>query len=123
MSRIFIWQFLLVLSALSLSSVSLARTIIIDTKGVDMQQYQVDRQDCEAYADQVNTGERTVKSTVGGAAVGGLLGAIVGNSDTAGRGAGVGAVTGAYKGVSSGHREKHQVVRNCLRGRGYRVLN
>ena len=97
--------------------------IIIDTQGVDMRQYHEDLTDCRAYADQVAVGERTVKSGVGGAVIGGAIGAIVGNSNTAQKGAGVGAVTGVVKGAKSGHREKRTIVRNCLRGRGYRVLN
>ena len=97
--------------------------IIIDTQGVNMQQYQYDLQDCKQYAEQVPVGERAVKSSAGGAVMGGVIGAVIGNSDTAAKGAGVGAVTGAAKGARSGYREKQQVVRNCLRGRGYKVLN
>ncbi|WP_461481049.1 YMGG-like glycine zipper-containing protein [Porticoccus sp.] len=97
--------------------------IIIDTKGVDMSHYHSDLAECQSYASQVPVAQRTATSTAGGAVLGGVVGAIVGDSDTAKRGAGVGAVTGAVKGVSSGTREQQQVVRNCLRGRGYRVLN
>ena len=97
--------------------------IIIDTKGVDMSGYHADLTDCQSYASQVPVAQRTATSTAGGAVLGGVIGAIVGDSGTAQRGAGVGAVTGAVKGVSSGTKERQQVVRNCLRGRGYRVLN
>ncbi|UWN48935.1 hypothetical protein ASALC70_01125 [Alcanivorax sp. ALC70] len=48
---------------------------------------------------------------VGGAVIGGVLGAIFGNSGTAGRMAG------------DAQQEKEQVLKNCMRGRGYRVLN
>lgn len=51
------------------------------------------------------------------------LGAIAGNSGTAERAAGVGGVIGGAKGAGSGLRERDRVVKNCLRGRGYRVLN
>ena len=44
---------------------------------------------------------------VGGALIGGVLGAIFGNSGTAGH----------------AQQEKEQVLKNCMRGRGYRVLN
>ena len=97
--------------------------VIVDTQGIDLQQYHADMADCRQYANQVPTGERTAKSTAGGAVVGGVLGAVVGNSNTAAKGAGVGAVTGALKGSSSGSAEKERVVKNCLIGRGYRVLN
>ena len=86
--------------------------IIIDTQGVDM-----------SYSSEVPVAERTATSAAGGAVVGGVVGAIVGDSGTAKKGAGVGAVTGAIKGVSSGSAERKRVVKNCLRGRGYRVLN
>jgi hypothetical protein len=39
------------------------------------------------------------------------------------RSAGVGAVGGGVQGAASGMRERDQVIHNCLRGRGYRVLN
>jgi outer membrane lipoprotein SlyB len=97
--------------------------IIIDTQGVDMQQYHQDMDDCQSFATQVPVAEKATKTAVGGAVVGGVLGAIVGNSSTAAKGAGVGAVTGGLKGTSSGYRERDRVVKNCLRGRGYRVLN
>ncbi|PCJ93918.1 MAG: glycine zipper family protein [Porticoccaceae bacterium] len=97
--------------------------VIIDTQGVDMQQYRYDMEDCQGYATQVPVAGKAAKTAAGGAVLGGVLGAIVGNSSTAAKGAGVGAVTGAVKGTSSGYKERERVVKNCLRGRGYRVLN
>lgn len=97
--------------------------IIIDRQGVDMSRYYADLHDCQQYAAEVPVAQRSATSAVGGAVVGGVIGAVVGDSDTAKRGAGVGAVTGAVGGASSGSRERQQVVKNCLRGRGYRVLN
>ncbi|HEY0975338.1 MAG TPA: glycine zipper family protein [Solimonas sp.] len=96
---------------------------IVDTQNTDMVRYEQDLSQCEAYAAQVNTGQQAGKSALGGAAVGAVLGAIVGNSKTVARGAGVGGVVGGVKGASQGEREKDTVVKNCLRGRGYRVLN
>jgi hypothetical protein len=60
---------------------------------------------------------------VAGAVVGGVFGAVVGNSNTAQRAAGGGAVLGAARSTGSVVRERDRVVRNCLLGRGYRVLN
>lgn len=96
---------------------------IIDTSGVNLAQYDVDLMECQAYADQVEVGRQAATGAVSGAVVGGVVGAAVGDSDTASRAAGVGAVGGATRGVSSGLRERQRVIRNCLRGRGYRVLN
>lgn len=96
---------------------------IIDTAGQDMSNYQYDLSQCQAYADQVSaTGDAAV-SAVSGAALGALVGLVGGSHghDVA-RGAGVGGVTGLATGVASGYSDKHQVIRNCLSGRGYRVL-
>jgi|TARA_R100000049_G_scaffold2772_1_gene6177 hypothetical protein len=55
--------------------------------------------------------------------IGGILGAIFGNSGTAGRMAGGGAVIGAAGKAGDAEQEKSQVIKNCMRGQGYRVLN
>ena len=60
---------------------------IIDRKGVDMSRYYADKAECEAYADEVRTGQKVAR--------------------------------GAQEGV----RETERVMKQCLRGRGYRVLN
>ena len=97
---------------------------IIDRKGVDMSRYYVDKEECETYANEVRTGEKVARGAVGGAVVGGAIGAIVNRGpDSAERGAGVGAVTGGVRGAQEGVRESERVVKQCLRGRGYRVLN
>lgn len=94
---------------------------IIDTQGVDMAKYQQDLAQCEVYAGQVSTGRAVAKGAAGGAAVGGAIGAIA--NGNAGEGAGIGAVTGGAQSARIAEREKAGVVKNCLRGRGYRVLN
>ena len=115
------------MSALLLASLCAGCTstdeVIIDPKGVNMVQYERDLAECRSYASGVRTGEKAVRGAASGAVVGGLIGAAVGNSDDAKSGAGVGAVTGGAKGVSQGEREKVAVVKRCLSGRGYRVLN
>ena len=120
---------LLLFSALVISGCSSHQSnggssgIIIDTKGVDMYQYREDVEECSSYATQVPVAEKAAKTAAGGAVLGGVVGAIIGDSSAVKKGAGVGAVTGAVKGTSSGYRERERVVKNCLRGRGYRVLN
>jgi hypothetical protein len=114
---------LLVASAL-LAACTTTDEIIIDRKGVDMARYAVDLAECEAYADEVRSGAKVVRGAASGAVVGGAIGGIAGDSsEAAARGAGVGAVTGAARGVAEGERDKVRVVKQCLRGRGYRVLN
>lgn len=94
--------------------------IIIDKQGVDMSRYNQDLAECRSYATEVQTGKKVAKGAASGAVVGGLIGAITGN---AGEAAGVGAVGGGAKGASRGEQEEVQVVKRCLRGRGYNVLN
>ena len=86
--------------------------IIIDKQGVDMSRYNQDLADCRSYATEVQTGKKVAK--------GGLIGAVTGN---AGQAAGVGAIGGGAKGASQGEQDEVQVVKRCLRGRGYKVLN
>ena len=97
------------------------RDVVIDPAGVDMQQYQQDLAQCEQIAQQVRS--KAGSRATGGAIVGGLIGSVVGDSTTARKGAGVGAITGAARGGAATRRERVQVIKNCLRNRGYQVLN
>jgi hypothetical protein len=110
-----------VLAAISgLLLYSCASDPIIDPKGVNMAQYEKDKADCEQVAQQVNTAAKVGKSGAAGAAVGAAVGAIYGD---AGKGAAAGGVQGGAAGGLSADQEKARVVRNCLRNRGYTVLN
>mgnify|MGYP005863893451 CR=1 FL=1 len=107
-----------------LAGCTTSKNVIIDRNGVDMNRYRQDLAECEAYAEEVRKGEKVARGAVSGAAVGGAAGAIIGDSrDSAVRGAGVGAVTGGARGLSEGEREEMRVIKRCLTGRGYRVLN
>ena len=97
---------------------------IIDTKGVDMNQYMIDKRECQAYASEVRRGEKIARGAAAGAVVGGAIGAVINREpNSTERGAGVGAISGAARGAGEGAREAGRVVKQCLRGRGYRVLN
>jgi hypothetical protein len=102
--------------------VVLTSEIIIDEKGVDMRRYEEDLAECTSYSEQVAVGEKAAKGAASGAVIGGVTGA-VGHHGDAGEGAAVGAVVGGTKGLDHGERDKVRVVKNCLHGRGYRVLN
>ena len=112
-----------VLISLLLLSACASDKIIIDRLGVDMKQYAADYKDCQNYAAKVNSGTQIAKSAGVGAVVGGTIGAIFGRSGTAVRGAGVGAAQGGVAGGLRADGESHRVLLNCLRGRGYKVLN
>ncbi|WP_444944188.1 glycine zipper family protein [Microbulbifer sp. ZKSA006] len=100
--------------------------IVIDTWGVNMNQYQVDLAECKgiAYSTYSDQGRRGAAGAAGGAVIGGALGAIVGDSSRAAlAGAGAGALVGGLSGGSSASAEATYIIKNCLSGRGYRVLN
>ena len=96
---------------------------IIDTLGVNLAQYNRDLAECQQYANEIEIAQKAAVGAASGAAVGGVFGAVLGNSETARRGAGVGAVGGGARGVREGIRERDRVIKRCLIGRGYRVLN
>ena len=93
---------------------------IVDMKGVSVADYERDLAECEGYAEQINTAAGVARGAAAGAAVGAAAGAVVGNP---GRGAGLGAVSGGAESARLNDRERRRVVKNCMRGRGYRVLN
>lgn len=97
--------------------------IIIDRKGVNMAAYEQDLAQCREYSQGVKTGEKGARGAATSAVIGAAVGAILDGPDGAARGAGIGTVTGGARGVSEGEREEVQVVKRCLRGRGYKVLN
>jgi outer membrane lipoprotein SlyB len=101
---------------------------IVDMKGVDQAEYAHDLEECRAYADQVSVAGNAAGGSALGAAAGGAVGAAVGAiSGRPGTGAAVGAAgggaSGLFGGASRGVSKQERVVRNCLRGRGYHVLD
>lgn len=97
------------------------KTVVIDPEGVDMGEYQRDLTECQQIAQQVES--EAGEGAVGGAVVGGLIGAIAGGDRSMERSAGVGAVIGGAKGAGETRRERELVIKNCMRNRGYKVLN
>jgi hypothetical protein len=113
-------SWLFAIAAVAVLAAACGSRPIIDTKNVDMVQYEKDLADCEEIAEQVEAGTITAKSTGFGAGVGGAYGAIDGD---VGESAAKGAVAGAAGGLLKADNEKSRVVKNCLRHRGYAVLN
>ena len=94
---------------------------VVDPHGVDMARYQKDLAECENIAAQVE--QKAGERALGGALVVGLIGAVLGDGDTAKKAAGAGLIGGAAEGAEETKRERATVVKNCLRNRGYQVLN
>jgi len=118
------YRWMSLLAILPLAACTTTDEIIIDRKGVDMARYEQDLAECRQYATEVKTGEKVARGAASGGVVGGMIGGIAtGSTEGAARGAGVGAVTGGARGASQGSEEEVSVVKRCLRGRGYRVLN
>jgi outer membrane lipoprotein SlyB len=100
---------------------------IIDTLGVDLVQYQEDLQDCAEIAEQVGVAGQVAKSAGAGAAAGAGIGlvtsVITGDASAIAYSAAYGAVGGGTAGAFEADEEKANVIKNCLRNRGYVVLN
>ncbi|MEE2774158.1 MAG: glycine zipper family protein [Pseudomonadota bacterium] len=97
--------------------------VITDLKGVDSKQYQNDLYECRRYAGQIDVGGDALTGLVAGALFGAAVGSALGNKDDAKRTAKVGAVAGLTEGTSGALGEQDLIIRNCLIGRGYKVLN
>ena len=93
---------------------------IIDSKGVDPESLAQDWDECEAYTDEIVVAKGVAKGAALGSAVGAAVGAIDGDivEDAA-----HGALYGGTRSGLDADREKQQVFKRCMRGRGYRVLN
>lgn len=113
------------LAAVTAFSVGCAsRKVIADKQGMDEAKYQQDLAQCNTYADEVGVGEEAAKGAGAGAILGGAVIAILGGDAGAiARTAGVGAVVGGAKGGNKGKQEESTVVKNCMRQRGYKILN
>ena len=96
---------------------------IVDTKGVNMAQYELDLQECSTFAEDISTGKSIAKGAITGGAGGAVIEAITDDERSWGDTFEVGAVSGGAKSGIRAVREKEQLVRRCLRGRGYKVLN
>jgi len=111
--------------------------VVVDMSQVaDYTQYQTDLQQCEGLAvqNQPNAPQResVAGTAVKGAAVGAAAGAVSGGSGSkaAKKGAGAGVILAAGRNSrerreasANATAQKDQIVKNCMRGRGYNVLN
>ena len=96
---------------------------IIDTQGVNMAQYEIDLEECSIFSEDISTGKSIAKGAATGAAVGAVIEAITDDARSRRDAIEVGAVTGGAKSGIRAVREKEQILKRCLRGRGYKVLN
>ena len=97
--------------------------VITDLKGVDADLYRNDLYECRRYAGQIDVGGDALTGLVAGALVGAVIGSTLGDKNDAKKTAKVGAIAGISEGASGALNEQDLIVRNCLIGRGYKVLN
>ena len=114
-----------------------ATNVVVDmSQVVDYTVYQTDLQQCEGLAVQNQPSapqrEAVAGTAVKGAAVGAAAGAVSGGSGSkaAKKGAGIGVIAAASRNSqnrraasANASAQSDQIVKNCMRGRGYNVLN
>lgn len=96
---------------------------VVDMRGADPSRYRSDLAECQQYAQQRDPAAQAAVGAAAGAVFGALLAAAAGSRYDRGAMARVGAVSGAAGGASHGAQSQVDIIRNCLRGRGYSVLN
>ena len=94
---------------------------VIDTRGVDMNSYEADLAQCQQYAKQVaGVGTGAAMGAAGGAVLSYALTRILGgNTNDALK---AGALLGGVGGAAQGGQSEMNVIKRCLAGRGYSVL-
>lgn len=99
-------------------------TPVVDTKGVGQKKYNIDLMECRALAQQVENNRKN--EIIGKAIAGAVAGAIIGSSQgDRGRNAGAktGLLAGAGVGADNAYSGAKGVIKKCLQGRGYSVLD
>ena len=96
---------------------------IIDTRGVDESVFKKDYSECSDFAKNIDLTERTFKQGAVAGATGAAVGAIIGGEEAAKKIGGSAAVLNAVEANLDGRNEQAKIIKNCLRGRGYKVLN
>jgi hypothetical protein len=90
-------------------------------------EYERDLADCQSYADERGFAQDTAVGTLGGAALGAALGAATGAvfgspGSGAALGAAVGGIGGGAGAGGNAAMEQKRIINNCMRNRGYSVL-
>lgn len=97
---------------------------VIDTQGKDPVRLQQDLSECQAYAHQVSSAaERAAAGALAGALIGAVFAAAAGAKGYRNESAAVGALSGGLGAAAEGERDQRNIIRRCMSGRGYSVLN
>ena len=86
--------------------------------------YPNDMAECQSYAkQQAGAGATAAAGAIVGALVGVAFMALAGGKGYRNEAAGIGALTGGLQGAAVGEGSQRDIIRRCLAGRGYTVLN
>ena len=98
---------------------------LVDLQGRSEAQYQTDMRQCQEYASKVmGAGESAAVGAVAGAAIGAVIAGLFGGGRQSRNDSSMyGALVGAGSGGVSAEEEQRTIIRRCLAGRGYNVLN
>ena len=97
---------------------------VVDLRQDQQATYAADLDACTAFANQrMSAGQGAAAGAVFGALVGGLLGAALGNHTLARDLAVVGGVSAAGSSATAAEGTQRDIIRRCLVGRGYTVLD
>lgn len=94
-------------------------TPLVDMKGRDPSAFSQDATECQAYAKQRLD---AAQGAIAGAVLGALLGAALAPRGYRSNVAGYGALAGGASGAAGANENQENIVRRCLAGRGYNVL-
>lgn len=95
-------------------------TPLVDMKGRDWAVFSQDTGECQIYARQQ---PGATEGAIGGALAGALIGAALAPHGYRSNVAGYGAVAGGLGGAAGTNQSQENIIRRCLAGRGYSVLN
>ncbi len=97
---------------------------MVDMRPGQEQSYAKDLAECQNYARQTpGAGSHAAGGAVGGALLGAVIGSVTRTRAYRTDMATVGAITGGLSGAGSGANSQQNIVRRCMVGRGYNVLN
>ena len=99
------------------------RPVVDQKMSRNPERFDADLAECRQIAEGGGGGGQVAGGAAGGAVVGGALAIATGRPDRIGQAAGGGAVIGGARGAGASGKEKREIVRNCLKGRGHAVLN
>ena len=121
-------QIAILIAAMVLTGCATYRPIVDQQSVYSQDQYEQDLRECQAYAEQIAPGQAALIGAGLGAGIGALAGLTVGiifnvnPGELAAAGAAIGGLQGGTSSAAAAGLSQIDVIRQCLRGRGYAVL-